>query len=408
MFREKICLILIVMVLGTSSLYAQQSTQEVCVDFRVGSMTLDSNYASNSERIAEIISFIQHIQQDSTLVLTEISFCGASSPEGSSQVNARLSKGRMQAIEKMVRQRVDVPDSLVTRNDHYIPWHSLAAMVEQSNLENRDEVLAILKEQGTQIDYVGDTQIDHRVKKLKALQNGTVWRKLNDRFFSKMRNACVVFVTYKKEPEPEPVVEPEPEPVVEPEPEPVVEPEPEPEPAPVVVAPEEPRHWYLKSNAIGWGMLIANVAAEVDLADHWSFALPVYYSAMNYFTSTVKFRTLCFQPEVRYWFSDENNGWFGGAHFGLAWFNYAKGGDWRYQDHHKNTPMLGGGLSGGYRKAISRDGRWLLEFSLGYGAYRLHYDIFHNEPNGRLVDTQKRTFYGIDHAAVTIAYRFDW
>lgn len=391
------------MLLGAFPLHAQHATQEVCVDFRVGSMTLDSNYASNSERIAEIISFIQHIQQDSTLVLTEISFCGASSPEGSGQVNARLSKGRMQAIEKMVRQRVDVPDSLVTRNDHYIPWHSLAAMVEQSSLESRDEVLAILKEQGSQNDKM---QTDPRVEKLKALQNGTVWRKLNDRFFSKMRNACVVFVTYKKEPDPEPVVESEPEPVVEPEPEPVVEPEPE--PAPVVAASEDPRHWYLKSNAIGWGMLIANVAAEVDLADHWSFALPVYYSAMNYFTSTVKFRTLCFQPEVRYWFSDKNNGWFGGAHFGLAWFNYAKGGDWRYQDHHKNTPMLGGGLSGGYRKAISRDGRWLLEFSLGYGAYRLHYDRFHNEPNGRLVDTQKRTFYGIDHAAVTIAYRFDW
>lgn len=391
------------MLLGAFPLRAQHATQEVCVDFRVGSMTLDSNYASNSERIAEIISFIQHIQQDSTLVLTEISFCGASSPEGSGQVNARLSKGRMQAIEKMVRQRVDVPDSLVTRNDHYIPWHSLAAMVEESNLESRDEVLAILKEQGSQNDKI---QTDPRVEKLKALQNGTVWRKLNDRFFSRMRNACVVFVTYKKEPEPEPVVEPEPEPVVEPEPEPVVEPEPE--PAPVVVAPEEPRHWYLKSNAIGWGMLIANIAAEVDLADHWSFALPVYYSAMNYFTSTVKFRTLCFQPEVRYWFSDENNGWFGGAHFGLAWFNYAKGGDWRYQDHHKNTPMLGGGLSGGYRKSISRDGRWLLEFSLGYGAYRLHYDRFYNEPNGQLVDTHRRTFYGIDHAAVTIAYRFDW
>ena len=404
MFREKICLVLIIMLLGYSSLYAQQSTEEVCVDFQVGSMTLDTCYASNSERISEIISFIQNIRQDSTLTLTEISFCGASSPEGNSAVNARLSKGRMAAIEKMVRLRVDVPDSLVTRNDHYIPWQSLEAMVQQSDMEGRDEILSILKEKGREVDYTAGTKIDHRVLKLKALNNGSAWRKLNAQFFSKMRNACVVFVTYKKEPqpEPEPVVEPE----LEPQPEPVVEPQPELEP--VVEVPEAPRHWYFKTNAIGWGMLIANVSAEIDLTDHWSFALPVYYSAMNYFTSTVKFRTLCFQPEARYWISDENQGWFAGAHFGMAWFNYANGGDWRYQDHHKNTPMLGGGLSGGFRKPISRNGKWNLEFSLGCGAYKLHYDKFHNEPNGQLVETRKRTFFGIDHAAVTIAYRFDW
>jgi hypothetical protein len=49
-----------------------------------------------------------------------------------------------------------------------------------------------------------------------------------------------------------------------------------------------------------------------------------------------------------------------------------------------------------------------LEFSLGGGIYKLHYDIFHNQPNGQLVDTRQRTFYGIDQASVAFAYRFDW
>ena len=224
---------------------------------------------------------------------------------------------------------------------------------------------------------------------------------MNRHFFQRMRNACVVLVTYKKEvpPAPEPVVESDTvvvEPVVETVPDTMV----------VIPAPKGPsRNLYLKSNAIGWGMLIANAAAEVDLADHWSISLPVYYSALNYFTSRLKFRTLCFQPEVRYWLSSENQGWFGGAHLGVAWFNYAKGGDWRYQDHHRRTPMLGGGVSGGYRKSISSNKRWLLEFSLGCGAYKLHYDIFYNEPNGQLADTRKRTFFGIDHAAISIVYR---
>lgn len=164
---------------------------------------------------------------------------------------------------------------------------------------------------------------------------------------------------------------------------------------------------HIKTNAVGWAMLISNIAAEIDLDKHWSVNFPIYFSAMNYFTSKVKFRTFALQPELRYWFTDTRNGWFAGAHLGLAWFNYAKGGEWRYQDHHRHSPLYGGGLDGGYRMPISQDGRWLMEFSLGTGIYHLNYDIFHNEPNGRLTGNKERTFYGIDHIAVSFAYRFD-
>lgn len=164
---------------------------------------------------------------------------------------------------------------------------------------------------------------------------------------------------------------------------------------------------YLKTNAIGWGMLIPNVSVEMDMCKHCSVTLPIYYSAINYFSSEVKFRTLCFQPEMRYWFAENNNGWFGGAHFGIAWFNYANGGEWRFQDHNRHTPVIGGGLSGGYRLSVSKNQRWFMEFSLGVGIYKLHYDKFHNEPNGQLVETRKRTFFGVDQLAVSFAYRFE-
>lgn len=164
---------------------------------------------------------------------------------------------------------------------------------------------------------------------------------------------------------------------------------------------------HIKTNAVGWAMLISNIAVEMDIDKHWSVNFPIYFSAMNYFTSTVKFRTFALQPELRHWFSNTRNGWFIGAHLGLAWFNYAKGNDWRYQDHDRHTPLLGGGLSGGYRMPISKDERWLIEFSLGTGIYRLHYDIFHNEANGQLVGNKKRTFFGIDNVAVSFAYRLD-
>lgn len=164
---------------------------------------------------------------------------------------------------------------------------------------------------------------------------------------------------------------------------------------------------HLKTNAVGWGMAIANVAAEMDGQPHWSFTLPVYVSAWNYFRSDVKFRIFAVQPEARYWFSPDNEGWFAGAHLGLAWYNFATGGEFRTQDRNGNTPAFGGGLSAGYRLPLGGDKRWKVEFSMGGGVYRLHYDKFRNKTNGLLVRTEKKTWWGIDQLSVSFAYVFD-
>ena len=222
-----------------------------------------------------------------------------------------------------------------------------------------------------------------------------------------MRNACAVLITMKEEPVKEIIPTPTPistDTIV------VVPIEPVPQPVLVLPQPEGwTRHLHLKSNTLGLGMGIANIAAEIDLAKHWSFTLPVYYSAWNYFKTTIKFRTFAVQPELRYWPSENNNGFFAGAHFGLAYYNFAFDGDYRYQDHNRETPAIGGGFSVGYRLPICKNNRWQVEFSLGAGIYPLHYDKFHNTPNtkdGLMTESIKKTYWGIDQAAVSLAYTF--
>lgn len=167
---------------------------------------------------------------------------------------------------------------------------------------------------------------------------------------------------------------------------------------------------YLKSNLVALGGAVANAAVEFDFAEHWSFNFPVYYSAWDYFIQTVKFRTFAIQPEVRYWFSDENRGLFTGAHFGMAYYNLAVDGKYRYQDHKRKSPALGGGLSLGYRIPVSNDGHWNLEFSLGAGIYHSYYDKFENTPQtskGLMIGSYKKTYVGLDQASVSICYMFD-
>lgn len=391
--------------------YAQDRRTEILVDFRVNSTVIDSTYSDNAVRMQEIIDFLHNIRRDSTINIVEVSFCGAASPEGSDQLNRRLARGRLTALENLVRKEVDIPDSLITRNDSYIPWNYLKKQIEDSDIIRTDEVIAILNESSLLVDYhYPNLHIDSRVVKLQKLDNGKVWQQINKLFFGQMRNASVVFITYKKE---LPAVQ---EPIIVQD---TVVAEPSSEITPYTTAIVETiipkieewnRKLYLKTNALFWGMGMTNVSAEIDLAKHWSFALPVTYSAWNYFTSTVKFRTLAVQPEFRYWFNENNQKFFIGAHFGYAQYNVAVDGNYRYQDHDGKSPALGGGISVGYRMPISKSDKWHIEFSLGAGVYSLHYDKFYNTPNtkdGLMIESVKKTYWGIDQAAVSFSYSFD-
>lgn len=404
---NRFCILLILLLLSGNRVYSQENRTEIRVDFRVNNASIDPDYSNNAVRLSEIASFLHKIEQDSTLTIVEISFCGSASPEGSYQLNHKLARARLSALEEIVRREVDIPDSIITRDDTYISWDFLRDQIVKSDIEQKQVVLDIIAQEPRLVDYPGGRHIDHRIVNLQKMDGGKVWRELHTLYFERMRNACVVFITYKRDINTpiEPVVPP-----VKMEEMPKIEVEslafPELTERPATTE-EWTRRMYIKTNALGWTLAISNIGAEIDLAKHWSFAVPVYYSALNYFTSTIKFRTLAVQPEFRYWFNENNQKFFVGAHFGYAQYNIAVDGDYRIQDHNGTSPALGGGISVGYRMPISKNDKWHIEFTLGAGVYGLHYDKFYNVNNGKLVDTYRKTYCGIDNAAVNISYRFD-
>lgn len=404
--------ILVLTLLWASAAYSQENRSEVMVDFRVNSTRIDPTYGNKAERIREITGMLQGILNDTTVEVTRLSFCGVASPEGSYEWNRQLANGRMKALETLVRSKIEVSDSIITYDDNYIAWDYLAERVSESEMAHKHEILSILGEKPEIVKYRNGRNIDSRIPKLQRLDGGRVWDELFRRFFSPMRNASMVIVTFKQV-SPPPVVVPEPvieevevsadttEAVL---PAPVIV-DTVPDPTPAVK--EWGRKLYVKTNALGLGLAIANTAVEIDLCRHWSFNLPVYYSAWNYFKSTVKFRTAMIQPEIRYWFRDDNDGWYAGGHIGIGHYNVATNGEYRTQDHEGKSPALGGGLAVGYRLPISGNKRWKMEFSIGAGAYKLHHDKFRNYHNGLLVYTEKKTYVGIDQAAVSFSYTFD-
>ena len=163
----------------------------------------------------------------------------------------------------------------------------------------------------------------------------------------------------------------------------------------------------LKANTIGYALGAANIAAEVGISEHLSFSIPFYYSGIDYFKSTLKFRTCMIQPELRYNFT-RIPGLYAGAHLGLGWFNVATDGDFRYQDAGGKSPAWGGGLGIGYRLPFKKSPNWGLEFAIGAGVYDVRYDIFYNEVNGPYYRRNIHdTWFGIDNASIAVTYRFD-
>lgn len=407
MFIRKRLYITLLSLIGIIPIHAQKERAEICIDFRVNSTSIDSTYMDNATRLDEILHQISKLHRDTLRNITQVTFSGVASPEGNYQINRRLADGRLLALEKYIRSHIDLPNGLIIRhNDTYIPWKYLIAEIEVSDIAHKEEILSILRSPSELVSYHNHTTIDSRIPALQQIDNGKVWNMLNKRFFPKMRNACFVLITLQDKPRQAPL----------PETRSLLTDTTKRMSIPTLEAPAtpEPETWtrqlHIKTNAIGLGLAIANLAVEVDLARHWSFTLPVYYSAWDYFKTTVKFRTFSVQPEFRYWFSPDNEGWFVGGHFGLSYYNFAIDGEYRYQDHNRETPAIGGGLATGYRTHLSKDKRWKMEFTLGGGIYPLHYDKFRNTPNtkeGLMIESIKKTYWGIDQAAISIAYAFD-
>lgn len=350
-------------------------------------MTIDENFEDNSVILSEMTAWLDSLRNNDGILLTGVLFCGSASPEGSQSLNEELEIGRAAALRKFIEQFVTVPDEVVSWSRTCWSLNDIRQDIINSDIESKEEITRIL-----------DENPDNIAERIREIDGGKIWTQLYSSYFTPLRNSMVVFTTRIK-----PVQVRELQHVTA--------------PAQTYsgirlaksVAPMPPeqewsRRILLKSNAAALGLAIANVAAEVDIARHWSFSLPVYYSAWNYFGPKTKFRLLAFQPEIRWWLSESNDGFYAGAHFGAAWYNFATGGDWRIQDKDGRNPAIGGGLDIGYRMDLSGDGRWKIEFALGAGARHLEYDRFYNEPDGLLKSSESRTWWGLDNAAVSVIY----
>ena len=161
------------------------------------------------------------------------------------------------------------------------------------------------------------------------------------------------------------------------------------------------RYLAVKTNLAAWAGTIMNLAADVQVSEHFSVELPVLWCPW-YVSDKHAVKTFTIQPEARYWLSKPGKGHFFGVHAHVGWFNVKWNRD-RYQD--TDRPLLGAGISYGY--LLPFNAHWAGEFTLGAGYANMRYDTYYNIDNGARIDTRTKNYWGITRVGLSVVYRFN-
>lgn len=169
----------------------------------------------------------------------------------------------------------------------------------------------------------------------------------------------------------------------------------------VSVSQTSSRYVAVKTNLTAWAGTIMNLAADVQVSEHFSVELPVLWCPWHV-SSKHAVKTFTIQPEGRYWLARPGEGHFFGVHAHIGWFNVKWNRD-RYQD--TSRPLLGAGISYGYLLPLGE--HWAGEFTLGAGYANMKYDTYYNIGNGARIDTRTKNYWGITRVGISVVYRFN-
>ena len=394
------------MLLGCIQAFGQESRKEVCIGFPVGNSTLDTAYGNNAARLSEVVSFLESVKKDSTLELVEVSFCGSASPEGGFAINRELAEKRRNSLERYVRERVSLPDGIISRPEGFIAWERLAELVEVSDMPHKEEAVDVLRNVPEFTYNNKGVLVDSRKKHLMELQYGRTWHYMHKHFFDQIRNASVILVTVRQKPviEEEPVV-----------------------PAPadttavvekadtiVAVSPETSKPFYmaLKTNMLYDVLAVPNIGVEFYLGKNWSISGNWMYGWWKKNSSHRYWRIYGGDLAVRYWLGKKaNEKPLTGHHIGIYGQAFTYDFEWGGKGYMGGEPggtlwdktNYAAGVEYGYSLPVAN--RLNIDFTLGVGYWGgKYYEYIPLDGHYVWQATKKRHWFGPTKAEISLVW----
>lgn len=114
------------------------------IDFPVDQTRIYPDYRRNSVELAKIQATIDSVRNDADITITEVGLKGFASPESPYQHNTELAIGRTDALRNYINQLYRFPKGVITTAYEPEDWAGLRKFVEESNIDHRDAILAII------------------------------------------------------------------------------------------------------------------------------------------------------------------------------------------------------------------------------------------------------------------------
>ncbi len=114
------------------------------IDFPVNKTVIYPDYRGNYAELNKIQNTIDSVKSDPDIRITSLSIQGFASPESPLANNERLAAGRTEALKAYVMKLYHFPSSFIQTSFVAEDWAGLRAYVEKSNLEHRDDILALI------------------------------------------------------------------------------------------------------------------------------------------------------------------------------------------------------------------------------------------------------------------------
>lgn len=114
------------------------------VDFPVNKIVIYPDYRNNTYELGKIIATIDSVKNDKDITVTSLHIAGTASPEGPYDNNVYLAKNRTAALKDYVQNLYKFPEGFITTSYEPVDWKGLREWLENSNLENKDKILAIV------------------------------------------------------------------------------------------------------------------------------------------------------------------------------------------------------------------------------------------------------------------------
>lgn len=122
------------------------------IDFPVDKIELYADYRRNPAQLDSIITTINALKSDKNLEVSSINIHGYASPESPYAHNEYLAKNRAKTLTDYVCRMVKLPSEIFTVSSTPEDWEGLREYIKGSNLEYKEEILAIAKDESINPD----------------------------------------------------------------------------------------------------------------------------------------------------------------------------------------------------------------------------------------------------------------